>query len=124
MEFRICYDGTVEIYMPVLQNSEISGYELEGSYQLTADEIENLKKAIDQKLLYNLDPELDSGACDGENKILYLYDAYGNVLKQCGGYAPCNKDFNSMYKAVKNVFHLEEHSRLREEWMSRNKDAA
>lgn len=118
LEYRICYDGTVEIYMPTVSDYQITGYELAGTYQLKADEIDYLIESINQKKLYKLDPKEDHRVCDGESQYLTLYDKNDQVLKKCGGYMPTNKDFLSMYSAVKSTLHLEEHARIREEWIS------
>lgn len=123
LKYRICYDGCVEIYMPSSTDKNAT-YELAGSYQLTKDEIEYLKKSINQKKLYKLDPKTDYGTCDGESKILYLYDKNDEVLKTCGGYVPTNSDFLDMYKAVINTIHVDEHIRIREEWTNKLKSEA
>ena len=106
LEYRICYDGTVEVYMPTVSNYEVTGYELAGTYQLTDDEIDNLIKSIDQQKLYKLDPQPDYAVCDGSSYTLALYDKNDELLKECGGYMPDNRDFNGMYNAVKNTIHL------------------
>lgn len=118
LEYRICYDGTVEIYMPSVSNYEITGYELAGTYQLTENEIDYLKEVINQKKLYRLDPKEDRDVCDGEERILCLYDKDGQVLKECGGYMPQNKDFVTMYTAIMSTLHLDEHYRIRHEWIN------
>lgn len=118
-EYRICYDGCVEIYMPSSKDRTNSEYALAGSYQLTQDEIDYLKKTINQKKLYSLDPKENHDVLDGERKTLILYGINGEVLKKCGGYSPNNRDFVDMYKAVNNTLHLEEHARIREEWIDK-----
>lgn len=122
-EYRICYDGTVEVYMPVVENMEMKDYSLAGSYQLTDEETQSLLKIINQKKLYKLDPKLDKDACDAESKYIILYDENDEELKNCGGYCPTNKDFNEMYKAIKDNFHLEEHKSIREAWIEKQKEA-
>ena len=44
MEVRICYDGTVDVLLKPLNDSD---YDIVGNYQLTADEIERLTATID-----------------------------------------------------------------------------
>lgn len=122
-EYRICYDGTVEIYMPAVQNMELTDPEFAGSYQLTKDETDYLLKAINQKKLYKLDPKLDKKACDATGKYMLLYDKNNDVLKECGGYCPTNKDFNAMYDAIKNTLHKQEHATIREAWIEKQKAA-
>lgn len=124
MEYRICYDGRVELYMPTVSDGDITGYELAGTYQLTVDELAGLTESIDQYRLYVLDPEEDHGVCDGWSCTLTLYDADDEILKTCGGYMPDNKEFLAMYNAVKNTIHMDEHLRIRQEWISRLKEEA
>lgn len=123
-EYRICYDGTVEIYMPTLSEHEITGYEMAGTYQLTVSETDDLRKIINQKKLLKLDPKEDYAVCDGSSRTLTLYGKNDEVLKKCGGYMPRNKDFVSMYSAVKDTLHWEEHARIREAWISKLKEEA
>ena len=116
MEVRICYDGTVDVFA-VSSNGNDSTYDIAGSYQLTDDEINRLTSVIDQSELLNLNPMENGDVCDGVNKILYLYDKEGLVLKRCGGYMPGNEKFIEMYKTVQNVLHYEEQSQIYNEWL-------
>lgn len=120
-EYRICYDGTVEFYMPTLDGTEISGLELAGSYKLTEEEMRSLLEVINLKKLYKLDPKENWGVCDGSSKTLDVYDENGEILKKCGGYMPDNKDFLEMYNAVRNTLHLEEHYKFRQAWIEKLK---
>lgn len=121
LEYRIRYDGTVELYMPRVSDYEIKADELIGTYELTDEEIEYLIKNINLKKLYNLDPEEQHEIMDGDGRFLTVYDKDGDVLKRCGGYMPGNSSFMSMYKAVRDTLHLQEHARFREEWINEQK---
>lgn len=116
-EYRICYDGTVEIYMPAVVDYEIKECELVGTYKIPEDDMDVLIEVIDQQKLYNLDPEENYDILDGSSKTLCLYDKDDNVLKNCGGYMPSNSDFMEMYTAVMNTIDLQEHYYIRQEWI-------
>ena len=118
MEVRICYDGTVDI---LLKSSNAPDYDFAGNYSLTADEIGRLTEAINPSRLYSLDPQENGGVSDGNNKILYVYDKEGSVLKRCGGYMPRNEEFLEMYKTVQEVLHYEEQTQIYDEWLEKKR---
>lgn len=122
----ICTDGTVEVYMPELD--EYGDIQEEYVYvttiTLTDEQYNAIASAINLKKLYKLDPRSDNGACDGYSRYLTIYDKNDQVLKCCGGYMPQNRQFNKMYQAVFDNLPMDELNAIRDEWITELKEEA
>lgn len=97
---RYRYDGKVEMEgdFPTGSKSEKRVVE----FDLTDDQFNAVKNAIDLKELYTLDPEeLDpQTTCDGGYSYLYLYGKDDEILYGSGGFCPMNKRFGEMLHSV------------------------
>ena len=113
----ICTDGTVEVYMPKVVNEERIQDEMEYVTAITLQEeqYQAIAAAVDLEKLYKLDPKLDMDVCDGYSMHLTLYDENDQVLKECGGYMPQNKQFREMYDAVFDNLPMDELNEIRDE---------
>lgn len=96
--YIICYDGTVEVYLPESANS--SSAELRATFKLTDEKINTLVSNIDVNELYNLDPMEDVGSCDCDSIYFNVYDNNDKLVKRCGSYAPQNPEMNRILNLV------------------------
>lgn len=116
----ICKDGTVDVYMPGLAADR--PYEVDGkvyieTLTLTKEQYNAIESAVNLEKLYKLDPEPDWDVCDGGSQYLTIYDENDQILKDCGGYMPSNKQFNEMYRAVFDNLPMDELCAIRDAWI-------
>lgn len=117
--FIICKNGTVEVYMPVLESNgmKVKEYMYVKSVKIPDEQYNAIETAIDLDKLYNLDPMPDEEVCDGSYMRLIMYDENDQKLKSCGGYMPQNEEFKEMYHVVFENLPMDEMEEIREEWI-------
>nr|MCR4647618.1 hypothetical protein [Lachnospiraceae bacterium] len=99
-------DKTIEVYMgqSLYDNHDI----LVGTVSLDDKTYSRVEKAIDQKMLYKIDPGTDENLCDGFFRYINLYDENDKLLKEVGAYEPTNQKFLDVYQTLQECIPYEE----------------
>ena len=106
---KVCKNHDIIITMPTKAGpgEETESGEI-ATLTLTDEQYNNIEKGIDLVELYTLDPDEDREVCDGGSTIITIYDADGNVLKNCGGYMPRYKRLHEMHDLILDNLPLDE----------------
>lgn len=98
---KIRYDKTVEA-LYVWMDDAGNECSREVVTKMDNDSFDYLCHYIDLEKLYYLDPEVRDPDKEPKYDYCYLtiYAEDDTVLKECGGYAPQNQDFNTMHGAI------------------------